>query len=391
MATLAETMFQAALQSSAPENFNNTTQAFASGAAIAQHAQQLQQQQQEMDMKKQQLQEAKMDKFATAVEKGQQYSGKAQSNYYNKFLPQYKTSLGLDNVISNDAIQFNGADEGMIRRQGHLVSLVNQGKMNMAEAIATYHDPQKMVSLFPGDPAVLESQPLDKPFADELNKAEQHRQQNDAQMQKANTFNVRNETAKDTQNMTAVEKVHNDSTLVGMVSQRNSIQKGKGLLVPGKDGALPSWKAAAEVLQDYSTALNPKGGGSDFKLKEFQSPSAAERMAEFQSYISSNPDQPMSPGMYKWLNDFGNRLDTTYAGQIKTRAKVVGSSVANSMVHNNPAKKNVENAVQSYVDDSYMGGEPKVTVFGQSITKSQALDFFAKHPEFAAEKKKAGL
>lgn len=174
MATLAETFVGNVLQENAATRDPNAGSGFAQGAAIAQKAEELQIQRQQLEQKSQEFQQTKMAKFAEAVEVGQKYTGKAQQNYYNKFLPQYKKSLGLDDMISDDAIAFNGADEDMIRRQAHLISLVNKGKVTMGEAVATYHDPQKMAALFPGDPNIMDSAPLEKSFTEELNKAEQH-------------------------------------------------------------------------------------------------------------------------------------------------------------------------------------------------------------------------
>lgn len=183
MASIAEIMAQSALQSTAPKQ-TDLVGSFAKGAELAMHAEQLQKQSAALEQQGKQMEEARLYKFAEAVEKGQQYSGKAQSNYYNKFLPQYKKSLGLDDMISDDAIAFNGADENMIRKQAQLISLVNQGRMSMQQAIQTYHDPQKMADIFGGPADVQESTPFDKNFAAELNKAEQHRTGVEAQMQK---------------------------------------------------------------------------------------------------------------------------------------------------------------------------------------------------------------
>lgn len=157
---------------------------FTAGAQIALQAEELQQKRQMLEHQKQQLIEAKMGKFAEAVEKGQQYTGKAQTNYYNKFLPQYRTAIGLQDMISDDALQFNGASEEMIRRQGSLISKVNRREITMEKALEIYHDPQKMADMFGGSPDVMNSAPLDRTFSAELDKAEKAAEINRAAMTK---------------------------------------------------------------------------------------------------------------------------------------------------------------------------------------------------------------
>lgn len=162
----------------------NPGSGFQVGAQIAMHAQDIQVQQKQLQQKQQELQQAKFAKFADAVEKGQQYTGKAQSNYYNKFLPQYRDALGLKGAISDDAMQFNGTSPEMIQALGALISKVRQGTLTQEQALDIYHDPQKMADMYGITQTALNSSPLDQKLLEELGKSETTQVNNNAIMQK---------------------------------------------------------------------------------------------------------------------------------------------------------------------------------------------------------------
>lgn len=188
MASLSEMLVQSAIAPGETRD-PNAGSGIQVGAQIAMHAQNLQLQQQQLLKDQEALKQAKMSKFVEAVEKGQQYTGKAQSNYYNKFLPQFRNSLGLQDVISDDALAFNGASPEMIKAQGILISQVRRRVISQQQALEIYHDPQKMASMFNISPEALNSSPLDKNFIEELGKAETTSEGNNAIMQKqANEF-----------------------------------------------------------------------------------------------------------------------------------------------------------------------------------------------------------
>lgn len=148
MASFADTLVQAQVQATTPgtpDIAGNLQQ----GAQLAQHAEQLQMQQEELAQKKQQLVEARLEKFANAVEKGQQYAGKAQANYYNKFLPQYKNALGLKDMITDDSLAFMTASPENASRFNTLVADVREGRIKAQDAFATLGDPTQFADVTP--------------------------------------------------------------------------------------------------------------------------------------------------------------------------------------------------------------------------------------------------
>lgn len=113
----------------------------AAGAQIVQHAQELQMRRAEHDKKKQELEGAKMEKFVDAIQKGANYEGAAQNNYFNKVLPRYRDSLGLTEVFPTESLQFATATPENRARLQTLIGQVQNGELNIKEAIAVANDP----------------------------------------------------------------------------------------------------------------------------------------------------------------------------------------------------------------------------------------------------------
>lgn len=149
MARLSEIMLQAQLEATDPNKAQDWSQPFRQGVQLAQQAQQVQMEREQLEMKKQQAQELKLQKFAEAVEAGQKYAGKAQSNYYNKFLPQYKNALGLQDMISDDALGFAMATPENQAKFHSLIADVREGRMTAQDAIAVASDPVKFADVTP--------------------------------------------------------------------------------------------------------------------------------------------------------------------------------------------------------------------------------------------------
>lgn len=160
MATLAETMVQAALQSSAPENFNNTTQAFASGAAIAQHAEQLSQQREQLQQKKQELFAGKLDKVSSWYETAAKMPDGADKEAFTKnFIPQGIGALGLGDQIHPTVQKMMQANPNM---GAYLKAKVQDGSMSYPDMLNALADPAAMAQLAPqvkqfGDEEMIKS------------------------------------------------------------------------------------------------------------------------------------------------------------------------------------------------------------------------------------------
>lgn len=228
----------------------NPGSGFQVGAQIAMHAQDIQVQQKQLQQKQQELQQAKFAKFADAVEKGQQYTGKAQSNYYNKFLPQYRDALGLKGAISDDAMQFNGTSPEMIQALGALISKVRQGTLTQEQALDIYHDPQKMADMYGITQTALNSSPLDQKLLEELGKSETTQVNNNAIMQKQK----------------------NEQAQAGNVELAKETAKSYNAYATG--GGKSGMQGALARLGDAATALetgNVKTGGLTTKIPGFKS------------------------------------------------------------------------------------------------------------------------
>lgn len=140
MASFAELMVGSGLQNSANAGAG-LADAFGKGAELALKAEQVKQQRDQLNSQQAQLEQARLAKFAEAVEKGQQYAGKAQSNYYNKFLPAFRDSLGLTKHFSNDTLAFMSASPENLGRFNTLLADVRSGHKTEQQAIAILQDP----------------------------------------------------------------------------------------------------------------------------------------------------------------------------------------------------------------------------------------------------------
>ncbi len=151
MASLVDIMTQGQMEATDPSKAPNLGQNFAQGAQLAMQAEQIEHQRQNMEMEQQKLQQAKLEKFVTAVEKGQQYAGKAQSNYYNKFLPAYKKSLGadIDKMIPDDSLAFITSSPENVGRFHTLVADVRSGRIDAQSAIGQLNDKVKFADVTP--------------------------------------------------------------------------------------------------------------------------------------------------------------------------------------------------------------------------------------------------
>ncbi len=162
-----------------------------------------------------------------------------------------------------------------------------------------------------------------------------------------------NDIKRDAQSASAVAKVHNDSALKGMRQQATMIDK--GLELTSDPNNPPSVVAMHEFAQDVSAALAGKAASSDMKLRSISTPSVREKLANLESYITSNPNQPAPPDVVKFWNDMGNRLKDAYGRQMAARANEVAKQAGTVYKHNPAAQKAQQEAAQMYKDGSWRG------------------------------------
>jgi hypothetical protein len=147
MASLAELMVQGQLQATDPQKGPNLSGSFAAGADLALKQQQVQVQQQQAAQHQQEIDAAKITKVMDAVEKAQQYSGKAQSQYITKILPGYVRALGLEDKFPLENLQFAMSTPENQARIGVLRSWAQQGKITGADGIAIAMDPIRLAEV----------------------------------------------------------------------------------------------------------------------------------------------------------------------------------------------------------------------------------------------------
>ena len=160
-----------------------------------------------------------------------------------------------------------------------------------------------------------------------------------------------NDIKRDSQSAQAVAKIHGDKALSGMRQQATMIDK--GLELTSDPNNPPSVVAMHEFAQDVSAALAGKAASSDMKLRSISTPSIKEKLANLESYIESNPNQPAPPEVVKFWNGMGNRLKEAYGRQMAARASEVAKQAGTVYKHNPNAQKAQQDAAQMYKDGSW--------------------------------------
>lgn len=393
MATIADQLIGSVMQTS--QQAPDISGAINKGAELGLHMQQVQQQREVLEQKKQELQQQKLLKFGDDVSKIHEFKDANARNGYIKFLKAQNQQLGLK--IPDDALEFAFAGPENIARVGTLQTMVQNGDMSGPDAISVLQDPSKFAKIVPKskylDTFSGPNAGIDLAEAsDKIAKANAERNANIAQMTRGGAYQEQADTRKNEQAAQAVNRINTDHILSGLTTQHNAVTKGKDILSAGPGNV--SWKMANEVLQDLSSALNPKGGGSDFKLKEFTSPSAAQTLADVASYIDADPNKPASDATIKFLNDMANRLSDTYKNQIKARGIQLKKELSDTYTKNPDAVKAAAGAADPYVNGTWSGGEPTYNVFGHNVNADQAKAFYKAHPEIKPDpqmKKALGL
>lgn len=385
MATLAEMMAGAALESSDPTKFNNTTQAFASGAQIAQKAEELQQSKMQIEQKKQDLQSAKYEKFVEAMQKGNTLKGQARSNYYNKVLPKYRDSMGLTEDFPDESLQFNTSTPEMYARTETLINQTMQGKVSPEEAIQKFNDPVYMVGV---NPTYEETEA----FYENVRDAEKTRLQTQAQMVRSGSYSDRVDISRDDQTVKAIKNINEDPKIIQFTNQINAIDRGLHFITDPKKP--PNFTMLAEVEQDFAGALAAAKVSSDFKLKSISQETMAKKFGELRTWITSNPNQPVPPELTKFYQDMGERLNKSYAVQLSARAKQLTKDNKLAYSKNPNAIEASDSTAASYMDGTWKGeagagAAPPIklmTASGKTVnfTPEEALQFFTKYPNHAA-------
>lgn len=346
------------------------------GADLALHAEELQQKRQQVLQAKQKLEDAKMEKMIGLFETSTKMDPKSQVAFLSKggMFRKVRDNMGLTQTIPDDGLDFMVNTPENVARAYSLINDYRSG------TVKTPSDAWARVT----DPTVLGTT---SPYLPEINKqiAEVSKEKLNAEAQQSK-YAPQNAIRTDEQAAQAVKRVNDDHMVVQATGTLNAVQKGERLLAKN-----PSWKTVHEVMQDYSSALNPKGGGSDFKLKQFEFEGGSQKIARVMEAVTNNPDQPAPPEVVAWLKQMGNNLTDTTHGQLAARTTQLKKEAATTYAHNPNAVKAVTDAANSYITGEALGRTKSIPFNGSVYPVSKLKDFLRDHPndEKAAELKKA--
>jgi len=389
---IADMLVQSGLQSSqqAPDITGNLQQ----GAALGLHIQQIQQQRAELEQKQAEHKQALLENFNNSVAKVHEFKDASSRSQYVKFLKSQNQQLGLG--VPDASLDFAFASPENIARVGTLQTMVGEGKLTGEQAMSVLSDPSKFSELVPKDKyqgpswdgANLKDVDI-QTASDEIAKASAQHQANEAQKQRAGSYQTQANTRIDEQAAQAVNRINTDDALKTMTQQHRNIDK--ALKLTGDPKNPPSVTTMNEVAQDVSAALAGKGISSDFKLKEINQKTVEGQLQNLKAYLSSNPDQPAPPDVVKFWNDMAGRLSGAYDRQIGARANTLKQEARTVYKHNPAAAEAAESIAETYANGSWSGAAPKVNILGRYVTPEQAKAFIKAHPEHTKEIDKSTL
>lgn len=357
MADITDMLVQSGLQSS--QQAPDITGAIDKGAQLGMHIEQMKAQREQLEMAKQQQQLAKVDKLTSAMIDGAKIKSKAARNaFFKEYIPKMQSALGLQDFIPADTMAMIQADPEEAKKFSLLKDKIMNNEMTYAQAVAQMETEAWAT--------------MDDSEVSQLENAEKFRLQQEAGLTKASMMAGPRagqlETRKVDQAAQAKNKIDTDTVLKGTVEQLQNVKKAQDLIGKGT----PSWTAINEAMQDLSSAMNPKSGGSDHKLKEIEIQNFDKFLGQWSAKATSNPDQPANAESIAFVKHFAERLNSSYRTQGAARAKQLGSEARKIYGKSNPAAADaVENTVNAYVDGSAFGYEPTFEVRSRRLTLEQ--------------------
>jgi hypothetical protein len=121
------------------------TQSYNEAAGLALHKEQLQQQQQSLEIQKQQLQDAKIDKVANWFIAGSKMDdGAAKSTFLGKYIPNGIDAMGLSDAFHPDSLKMVSSNPMVVP---WVKNEIAQGRMDPSTLYAAMAQPDKMASL----------------------------------------------------------------------------------------------------------------------------------------------------------------------------------------------------------------------------------------------------
>lgn len=376
MPSIAETLIGAV--QSGTERTGANIQA---GAQLAEGIQNMQMNRQKLEMAKQEHELKKLDAVIGAVEKGlTAVPSKARPAYFKGLQQNMAGALKLPftdefiQAITSPDVNAGAVAQTMVQFRQLVGEGIQSGDLSAAQAMA---------------PDILDAMGGDATkFGQFLNSAvgsEVAAQAKTVATQAIAGPREQQVQARLTdQAATAVQRIH--AALKPVLQPALNIQKGMHVL----DVPNVSWKRINEVAQDFNKALTNSAVASDFKLKQLETPTLKQKIADALSFAESDPEKPADPKVVKFWMDFGRDLQNIYTQQINSLAKNQGKTAKTVYGKSNPtAVQAVDEAVNNYVSGDWMNAEgvapaaaqdPKVADYANQFNMSydQALQLLTK-------------
>jgi len=130
--------------------FGAVSKGIGQGVQLAAQIEQAQVNRQRLEQQKSDLQNAKLNKFTNALERGVTIKDpQTRKAFLNKFIPKLRDSLGLQDMFSDDSLEFNLGTEENQARVSALISDVRTGTTDVAQALGAFADPERFIEVTP--------------------------------------------------------------------------------------------------------------------------------------------------------------------------------------------------------------------------------------------------
>ncbi len=378
MATIAEQLAGAAIQTSqqAPDLAGN----FQKGAELAMHVENLQQQQQQIEIAKQHLKLAKVEKLTNAWEVGSKMpKGAAQKAFTNGYIPQMTNALGLSDDIHPVVQEMFAGDPALA---AYMVSEIRAGRQNYSDL----YDPVKAAKLSQtlsrfGDQNMLSRVVEDN--AGDLNDAAKF-----AASEEGKSY--RTKIMQEGQNTRQKENI--DST--GKVAVAKDVAKeyadyqGAG----GKAALDNSTKLLEGVIEKLKSG-DVKTGTPSTKIPIVNSDMAQTVLNPEATNLKNDARSSILPLLRLTLGSAftekeGERVFETVWKGSATNAENA-RRVQNKLNELNQQRRDKEKLFKKEGFD--VGSSSDFNIGGTMMSRDKALEFFKLHPQFEAQKKALGL
>lgn len=213
-------------------------------AELAKRNEELQLKQQQLELAKQKILQAKIDKFSQtllSVEKVK--SPQARRLLLKKFIPRQRDALGLQGLFDDDSINFIGSSDENLLRLKTLISKLQRGEITFTDYAEAFRNMEKFLNVdidpqFLDEGLVAENKALQRDF--EFMKLREQQQFAQKEKQKARAAQLSKE-------LTKIVPLANTS-----VNLFKLIKKYEGKNIPGvggKEGLLPLGKLKGDAAR----------------------------------------------------------------------------------------------------------------------------------------------